>query len=146
MLDEDQREAHRGEVTPGSRSQGIQAKQGYTILCMEKGEGRVRFFIQKTGTIPITGILSNLKKKKKKNHSEKKKTKKKKNLSAKTRTNKQTNPAVQDHCLRQGLTICYQGKGRLQNMSPLRPVLSRTSPAFLLAEATLSPQSKQVRA
>lgn len=134
MLDEDQREAHRGEVTPGSRSQGIQAKQGYTILCMEKGEGRVRFFIQKTGTIPITGILSNLKKKKKKN------------LSAKTRTNKQTNPAVQDHCLRQGLTICYQGKGRLQNMSPLRPVLSRTSPAFLLAEATLSPQSKQVRA
>ena len=86
MLDEDQREAHRGEVTPGSRSQGIQAKQGYTILCMEKGEGRVRFFIQKTGTIPITGILSNLKKKK--------------NLLAKTRTNKQTKPAVQDHCLR----------------------------------------------
>ena len=63
-----------------------------TILCMEKEEGRVRFFIQKTGTIPITGILRNLKKKKK-------------TLSAKTRTNKQTkkkNPAVQDHCLRQG--------------------------------------------
>ena len=37
-----------------------------TILRMEKGEGRVRFFIQKTGTIPITGILRNLKKKKKK--------------------------------------------------------------------------------
>ena len=37
-----------------------------TILCMEKEEGRVRFFIQKTGTIPITGILRNLKKKKKK--------------------------------------------------------------------------------
>ena len=36
-----------------------------TILCMEKEEGRVRFFIQKTGTIPITGILRNLKKKKK---------------------------------------------------------------------------------
>ena len=66
MLDEDQREAHRGEVTPGSRSQGIQAKQGYTILCMEKGEGRVRFFIQKTVTSPNTGILSNLKKKNKK--------------------------------------------------------------------------------
>ena len=72
MLDEDQREAHRGEVTPGSRSQGIQAKQGYTILCMEKGEGRVRFFIQKTGTIPITGILSNLKKKKQKKTSQQK--------------------------------------------------------------------------
>ena len=43
-----------------------------TILRMEKGEGRVRFFIQKTGTIPITGILRNLKKKKKKKPSQQK--------------------------------------------------------------------------
>ena len=44
-----------------------------TILCMEKEEGRVRFFIQKTGTIPITGILRNLNSKNKNKQTNKKK-------------------------------------------------------------------------
>lgn len=48
------------------------------ILCMEKRVEEWDFFIQKTGTIPIKGILRDLKKKKKAA------------LSAKTRTNKQT--------------------------------------------------------
>lgn len=105
------------------------------ILCMEKRVEEWDFFIQKTGTIPIKGILRDLKKKKKSSPLSKNKNK---------QTNK--NPAVQDHCLKQRLTICDQRKGRLQNMPPLWPALSCTSPAFLLAEATLSPQSKQVRA
>lgn len=101
----------------------------------EKGRNTVRSFIQKTGTIPIKGILRNFKNKNK-NRLSKNKNK---------QTNKQ-NPAAQDRCLKRGLTICHQGKGRLQNMSPLRPALSYTSLAFLLAEATLSPESEQVRA